>query len=173
MNCCKHCQQQSNWWVFFGNMHRNKDSSKTQAKQKNKWHTLNMISIHRVKHEKCVIWPWQLMWCNLHLSLLLTMMHDLNVIYHFSCLYCSCFLSWLLYPDITASFCDKLKAQFFCILLMQLRHWAEWREQNLYTCGHSQSIRAELGLQQPPPLQEKHGDVEGVHIRVRWGSTGH
>lgn len=36
-----------------------------------------------------------------------------------------------------------------------------------------QSIGAELGLQQPPPLQEEDGDVEGVHIRVGRGSTRH
>lgn len=40
-------------------------------------------------------------------------------------------------------------------------------------CAHSQGIRAELRLQQPPPLQEEHGDVEGVHIRIRRSSAGH
>ena len=40
-------------------------------------------------------------------------------------------------------------------------------------CVYVQGVGAELGLQQPPPLQQEHGDVEGVHIRIGWGSTGH
>lgn len=43
----------------------------------------------------------------------------------------------------------------------------------IYMSMHLQGVRAELGLQQPPPLQEEHGDVEGVHIRVWRGTTGH
>ena len=31
-------------------------------------------------------------------------------------------------------------------------------------CVNLQGVGAELGLQQPPPLQEEHSDVEGVHI---------
>lgn len=68
---------------------------------------------------------------------------------------------------------DELYGRSLAVELWRFAKRSERRVRSVRVCKHSQGVGAELGLQQPPPLQEEHGYVEGVHIRVWRGSAGH
>jgi len=172
-----HC---SDGWLIFRNTLLPEQCLATKADNtENKCHTFLGFPFKLVvKQEKWLLFDPQMWWdvtlVEVCLSLSLTMMDGLNLgllfIYVFHCLYSSstftispapCLFFWCIYS----------------ISLMLTEAWrcAEWGVRQLQSncTAHSQRVGAELRLQEPPPLQEKHGDVKGVHVRVWGGSTGH